>query len=70
MIEVREEPVPVRGWWREVPDTTTKSIRHLRDMGWETSLLDAMDNIDLMDEGDELIFQLSNGQIVIVRAKK
>lgn len=65
MIEVREAPVPISGWWWcDKNQSLDEIIAYARD-GW------AVQKSDL--NGHKMwptVFILSNGQTVIVRAKK
>lgn len=67
MVEVREAPVPVRGrFWFESESRLT-FLEHLRT-GWLTGLEEA--EYDTRKITEPIGYLLSNGQIVIVRARK
>lgn len=63
MIEVREAPIPVKFWW----------FRDSPRLGWKDWGVDGWlerESVAGCLAGNPLYVELSNGQTVIVRAKK
>ena len=64
---IKKAPVPVRGrYWFDC-ESREEFIENLRH-GWGTDMSDAED--DIREISDPIGYLLSNGQTVIVRAKK
>lgn len=70
MIEVREAPVPVRGWNEERNRSRVENLSLLRQVGWSCDLKYAREQIATVGRKTRLMLLLNNGQTVIVRAKK
>lgn len=69
---IKEAPVPVRGW-NEEPTDYRGNISMLRRCGWGCDQGHATQQLSNFGEGgrtSRLFIELSNGQTVIVRAKK
>lgn len=69
---IKEAPVPVRGWNEELADYNG-NISMLRRCGWACDQAYASRQLSNFGEGgrkSRLFIELSNGQTVIVRAKK
>lgn len=61
--EIREAPVPVRGWFW-VEDISLKQVVARAECGWNADLIDMKG-----DKTSPTAIILSNGQAVIVRRK-
>lgn len=72
MVEIREAPVPVLGWFWPEGDSREHFIQCVR-YGWDTSLSSARHDVSgfiLSRKESAMGLLLSNNQVVIVRAKK